>query len=94
MYLGRVRVIDCSPAAALAHVSAVVTPPATAAHNLGEDLRKPFWGRRLAAFFWRRRESPLRDPPRRVQRPDFRWITFLFMDRLLFVFYTISILAI
>jgi len=38
MYFRRVRAIGRSFAAALAHVSAAVAPPAPAAHNLGAGL--------------------------------------------------------
>jgi hypothetical protein len=40
MYLQRVRVVDKGFAAALAHVSTVVTPPLPAAQNLGLGLRR------------------------------------------------------
>ena len=50
MYLQRVRVVGRAIAAALAHVSTVVTPPAPAAQNLGVGLKRPLPG----AGVWRR----------------------------------------
>jgi hypothetical protein len=47
IYLRRVRVAGRSSActaASLAHVSTVVTPPATAAQHLGMGLRRPYRG--------------------------------------------------
>jgi hypothetical protein len=41
MYLRRVQVFGLSYAAALAHLSTAVTPPAPAAENLGVGLRRP-----------------------------------------------------
>jgi hypothetical protein len=41
MYLRRVRVLGRSYAAALTHISTVVTSPAPAAQNLGVGLRRP-----------------------------------------------------
>jgi hypothetical protein len=48
MYLRRVRVIGRTFEAALTHVSAVVTPPAPAAKNLGVRFRRPCRGQALS----------------------------------------------
>jgi hypothetical protein len=44
MHLRRVRVVDRIFAAALAHVSKAVMPPAPAAKNLGVGIRRPCRG--------------------------------------------------
>jgi hypothetical protein len=72
MYLRCARVVGRSFAAALAHVSTVVTPPVPAAENLGVDLWWPCRGRRVAACLRLSRALPPRGPPRRVERPQRR----------------------
>jgi hypothetical protein len=44
LYLRRVQVVGRTFAAALTHVSTVVTPPAPAAQNLGVGFRRPCRG--------------------------------------------------
>jgi hypothetical protein len=73
VYLRRVRCGGRSFAAALAHVSVVVTPSAPAAHNLGVGLQQPSRGKMCGGVLGEMvRALPKRGPPRSDKRPYFR----------------------